>query len=134
MNLGNRIKARNEKKSPVAAMGLVLAMMYVVSGVLLLGLAVLLYNFELSEETVRIGVIVIYITSGFAGGFLIGRWMQDKKYLWGLMAGGVYYLLLFALSLVIKQGMGEALTLDVVRMLTTLVICVVSSMAGGMIS
>ena len=134
MNLGNRIKARNEKKSPVAAMGLVLAMRYVVSGVLLLGLAVLLYNFELSEETVRIGVIVIYITSGFVGGFLIGRWMQDKKYLWGLMAGGVYYLLLFALSLVIKQGMGEALTLDVVRMLTTLVLCVVSSMAGGMIS
>jgi len=115
-------------------MGITLLVMYTISGILLLILALLLYNFELSEETVRIGVIVIYITSGFAGGFLVGRWMQDKKYLWGLMAGGIYYLLLFVLSFGIKQGMGEAVSWDLVRMLTTLVLCAVSSMAGGMIS
>ena len=115
-------------------MGLALFVMYAISGVLLLLLAFLLYNFELSEETVRIGVIAIYIASGFAGGFLIGRWMQDKKYLWGLMAGGVYYLLLFVLSFAVKQGMGEAVDFEAVRMLTTLVLCAVSSMAGGMIS
>ena len=43
-------------------------------------------------------------------------------------------MLLFALSFAIKQGMGEAMALDAVRMLTTLVLCAVSSMAGGMIS
>lgn len=134
MNLGNRIKARNEKRSPMVTMGVTIAIMYAISGVMLLLLAFLLYNFELSEESVRIGVIVIYIVSGFVGGFLIGRWMQDKKYLWGLMAGGIYYVLLFALSFAIKQGMGEAMALDAVRMLTTLVLCAVSSMAGGMIS
>lgn len=130
----NRIKPRNEKKKPASAICITLIVMYAISGILLLFLALLLYNFELSEETVRIGVIVIYIVSGFAGGFLIGRWIQDKKYLWGLMVGGVYYLLLFALSVAIKQGMGEALEFDAVRMLTTLVLCAVSSMAGGMIS
>ena len=122
------------KKKPASAICITLIVMYAISGILLLFLALLLYNFELSEETVRIGVIVIYIVSGFAGGFLIGRWIQDKKYLWGLMVGGVYYLLLFALSVAIKQGMGEALEFDAVRMLTTLVLCAVSSMAGGMIS
>ena len=115
-------------------MGITLLLMYAISGAMLLLLAFLLYNFELSEESVRIGVIVIYIVSGLAGGFLIGRWMQDKKYLWGLMAGGIYYILLFALSIAVKQGMGEPLSFDAVRMLTTLVLCAVSSMAGGMIS
>ena len=115
-------------------MGLTLLVMYAVSGLLLLILSLLLYNFELSEETVRIGVIVIYIASGFAGGFLIGRWMQDKKYLWGLATGGAYYVLLFVLSLAVKMSMGDAVAPDVVRMLTTLVLCAVSSMAGGMIS
>lgn len=134
MNLGNRIKARNEKRSPMVTMVVTIAIMYAISGVMLLLLAFLLYNFELSEESVRIGVIVIYIVSGFVGGVLIGKWMQDKKYLWGLMAGGIYYVLLFALSFAIKQGMGEAMALDAVRMLTTLVLCAVSSMAGGMIS
>ena len=130
----NRIKPRNEKKNPIAVTGLTLLVMYAVSGLLLLILSVLLYNFELSEETVRIGVIVIYIASGFAGGFLIGRWMQDKKYLWGLATGGAYYVLLFVLSLAVKMSMGDAVAPDVVRMLTTLVLCAVSSMAGGMIS
>lgn len=134
MNLLNKIKPRNEKKNPATAMGITLVLMYVISGVLLLLLALLLYNMELSEATVKIGVIAIYIISGFAGGFFIGKQMQDKKYLWGLLVGGIYFALLFVLSLLLKQGMGEPLVFDVVRILTTLVLCAVSSMAGGMIS
>lgn len=134
MNLLNRVKPRNEKKNPAAVMGITLIVMYVISGMLLLLLALLLYNLELSEATIKIGVIAIYIISGFAGGFLIGKQMQDKKYLWGLFAGGIYFLLLFVLSLLVKQGMGEILAFDAVRILTTLVLCAVSGMAGGMIS
>ncbi len=134
MNLGNKIKPRNEKKNPAAVVGITLAVMYVISGVLLLLLAVLLYNFELSEATVRIGVVVIYIASGFTGGFLIGKQMQDKKYIWGLLAGGMYFILLFVLSLLVKAGMSETVFFEPVRILTTLVLCGVSGMAGGMIS
>ena len=134
MNLGNRIKARNEKKSPAVVLGMALAMMYVVSAVLLLALSALLYNFELSEATVKIGVVAIYILSGFVGGFLMGRQMQDKKYLWGIVVGAIYFALLFVLSLVMKVGAGEELTMEVVRILTTLLLCTVSGMAGGMIS
>ncbi|MBR5127663.1 MAG: TIGR04086 family membrane protein [Roseburia sp.] len=134
MNLRNRIKARNEKKSPAMALGMALAMMYVVSGVLLLALSALLYNFELSEATVKIGVVAIYILSGFVGGFLMGRQMQDKKYLWGIVVGVIYFALLFVLSLLMKVGAGEELTMEFVRILTTLLLCAVSGMAGGMIS
>jgi len=134
MNLTKRIKTRNEKKSTAVAMGMALGMMYVISGVLLLALAALLYNFELSEATIKIGVVAIYIISGVGGGFWIGKQMQDKKYLWGLLTGGMYFGLLFALSLVIKLGMGEGLEFELIRILTTLLLCGVSGMAGGMIS
>ncbi|MBR3770212.1 MAG: TIGR04086 family membrane protein [Lachnospiraceae bacterium] len=134
MNWGNRMKARNEKKSPATAMGMALGIMYVVSAVLLLALSALLYNFELSEATIKIGVVAIYILSGFVGGFWMGKQMQDKKYLWGLMIGGIYFVLLFVVSLVIKVGTGEELSIELVRIVTTLLLCAVSGMAGGMIS
>ena len=134
MNLQNRLKPRNEKKNPASVLGITLVLMYVISGVMLLLLAALLYNFELSEATVRIGVIAVYVASGVAGGFFVGRQMQEKKYLWGLIVGGVYFALLFALSLLVKSGTGETAAFDAVRILTTLVLCAVSGMAGGMLS
>ncbi len=128
------MRPRNEKKNPASVLGVTLIIMYMISGVMLLLLAVLLYYFELSEESVRIGVIVVYVVSGVAGGFLTGKQMQDKKYLWGLVVGGSYFALLFVLSLLVKAGVGETLAFDAVRILTTFVLCGVSGMAGGMIS
>lgn len=128
------MRPRNEKKNPASVLGVTLIIMYMISGVMLLLLAVLLYYFELSEESVRIGVIVVYVVSGVVGGFLTGKQMQDKKYLWGLVVGGSYFALLFVLSLLVKAGMGETLAFDAVRILTTFVLCGVSGMAGGMIS
>jgi len=130
----NRMKARNEKKNGISVMGVALLIMYLISGILLLLLATLLYHFELSEGTVKVGIVAIYIISGFLGGFFIGKQMQDKKYLWGLLTGGIYFLLLFLLSFFIEKGTGGEITFDAIRILTTMVLCGVSSMAGGMIS
>ena len=130
----SRMKARNEKKNGISVMGVALLVMYLISGILLLLLAALLYRFELSEGTVKVGIVAIYIISGFVGGFFIGKQMQDKKYLWGLMAGSIYFLLLFILSLVFKNGTDEAVVFDAVRIITTMILCAVSSMAGGMVS
>ena len=134
MNLMTKMKARNEKKSPAIAISLTIGIMYVVSAVFLLLLAFLLYRMELTEEVVKIGIIVIYIISGFSGGFLIGKQMKDKRYLWGLLAGVTYYVLLFLFSLLIKQGMAEEIIIDPTRIITTLFLCAVSGMAGGMAS
>jgi len=130
----NRMKPRNEKKNGVSVMGVSLLMMYLISGVLLLLLSALLYRFELSEGTVKIGIVAVYIVSGFVGGLLTGKQMQDKKYLWGLLTGSIYFLLLLILSFILKSGMGEEGSFDVVRILTTMVLCAVSAMAGGMLS
>lgn len=134
MNWGKRIKVRNEKKNPTAVMIKSLLLMYAISGFLLLLLALLLYNLELSEATVKIGIIVIYILSGFVGGIWSGRQMQDRKYLWGLLNGGIYFVLLFFVAMIVRWGTGEVVEIEPVRALTTLVLCAVSGMAGGMLS
>ena len=134
MNLMTRLKPRNEKKNPASVLVVTLMVMYLISGLLLLLLALLLYQMELSEMVVKTGVITIYIIAGFCGGFLIGRQMQDKKYLWGLLTGGTYFVVLFLLSFLVKQGMDEVLALEPLRMFTTFLLCAVSGMAGGMLS
>ncbi|MBR5564570.1 MAG: TIGR04086 family membrane protein [Roseburia sp.] len=134
MNLGKRIKVRNEKKNLTTVMVKSLILMYVISGFLLFLLALLLYNLELSEATVKIGIIVIYILSGFIGGIWSGKQMQDRKYLWGLINGGIYFVMLFLVAMIVRWGTGEVTEMEPVRVLATLVLCAVSGMAGGMLS
>lgn len=132
--MNQRLKARNEKANPMMMLPITLAIMFVVSGVLLLLLALGLYRLDLSEAVVKIGIVAIYIASCFTGGFVIGRWTQDKKYLWGLLLGAVYFFLLFVVSLLLKQGMGAEIFSDPMKVLTTFILCAVSAMAGGMFS
>lgn len=134
MNMTNRLRPRNEKQNPASAIGKTLFLMYFISGILLVILALFLYKFDLSEAVIKIGTIAVYIVSGFIGGYFIGKQMQEKKYLWGLVAGSAYFLLLLLLSLVAKQGMGMELFADPVKILATLMLCAVSGMAGGMFS
>ena len=130
----NQLKSRNEKKNPAGILMLTILFMYAVSASLLFLLAFLLYQMELTKEVVKIGIIVIYIVSGFAGGFFAGKQMKDRKYIWGLLAGGMYYVILVVFSLLAKQGMGENAAVEPMRMLITLMLCTVSGMAGGMLS
>lgn len=134
MSVTNKMKPRNEKKNPASVLGISLLVMYLLSGLILVLLATFLYRFDLNEETVRIGVMTAYVASGLAGGFLMGKKMQDKKYLWGLLTGIVYFVLLFIISVVSDIVSQEPLTLEAVRILTTFALCAVSGMAGGMIS
>ena len=80
-------------KYPMAYIGQVLRMMkallvaYVMTGFFLLITAGLMYRFELSEGKVKIAVIGIYVLSCFTGGFLAGRMMKNRKFLWGSLLG-----------------------------------------------
>lgn len=60
---------------------------YLLTGGLLLLLAGLLYRFRLDEGKVQIGIILIYILSCFAGGFLAGKMMKNRKFLWESWSG-----------------------------------------------
>lgn len=106
------------------------ALSYIITGVLLLILAFILYKLELPASKIRIGVIIVYIVSNLAGGFYIGRKKGVKKYLWGGACAAAYILILLAVSLVASQSMGQ----DMTGIVTAVAACIGGGVAGGMIS
>lgn len=130
MRAGLKLKARDAKENPAKVLAVVLFIMFIISGLLLLLLALLLYRLELSEAVVKVAVIIIYIVTGMSGGILMGKKIKDKKFLWGFLAGTVYFGILLVVSLAVKGGTG----IEPVKMVTTWVLCACSGTAGGMIS
>lgn len=103
---------------------------YIISGILLLLLAFLLYKFNLDEGKVAAGIIMIYVISTFAGGFIVGKLAGVRKFLWGLTCGILYFGLLLLVSIAIYrslQGNGA-------NVLTTFLLCAGGGMLGGMVS
>ena len=103
---------------------------YVVTGILLLVLTLLLYKAGLSEENVNAGIILTYVISTFSGGFVIGKLAGVRKFLWGLLLGVVYFVLLLLISL----GIYHSLQSDLMNLATTFLLCAGGGMLGGMIS
>lgn len=130
MNWSTKMKSRDAKNSPVTAVLTAVFLMFIISGLLLLLLALLLYKMELSESFVKIGVVVIYVIAGVAGGFAMGKIMREQKFLWGLAAGIIYFAVLFVISAVVKGG----IDMEITKIITTMILCGASGMAGGMIS
>ena len=100
------------------------------AGILLLILTLLLYKAGLSEENINAGIILTYVISTFSGGFVIGKLTGARKFLWGLLLGVVYFLLLTLISL----GIYHSLQSDLMNLTTTFLLCAGGGMLGGMIS
>ena len=103
---------------------------YIVTGILLLILTLLFYKAGLSEENINAGIILTYVISTFSGGFVIGKLTGARKFLWGLLLGVVYFLLLTLISL----GIYHSLQSDLMNLTTTFLLCAGGGMLGGMIS
>ena len=107
-----------------------LLLSYLLTTGLLLLLALLLYRFELTEKVVSVCIIGIYILVTFLAGFLAGKREGSRKFLWGLLLGGLYFLILIVISRTVNQGMGEVGG----NFFTVLILCCGSGMLGGMLS
>lgn len=103
---------------------------YIVTGILLVLLALLLYKAGLGEEMVNAGILLIYVISSFAGGFMMGKLTGNRKFLWGLAVGMLYFILLLAISL----GLYRSLQTDLMNLATTFLLCAGGGMIGGMVS
>ena len=96
---------------------------------MLLGLSFGLYKFDLSEKTVRIGILAVYIISTFAGGFAMGKMGKTRKFLRGFMLGMLYFLLLLAISAGIYRSVQGGM-----QMMIAWILCGAGGMLGGMVS
>ena len=103
---------------------------YVITGILLLVLTLLLYKAGLSEEYVNAGITLIYVISTFAGGFVMGKLTGNRKFLWGLLTGCMYFILLILISL----GVYHSFQSEISGMITTFLLCAGGGMLGGMIA
>lgn len=107
-----------------------LVISWVISALLLLLLTFLLFQLELDEGKVSVGIIAVYLLSCFAGGFFAGKKCGSRKFLWGLAAGSAYFLVMLVMSVAVKHG----LSAQPGQMLTTFLLCAGGGMMGGMLS
>ena len=103
---------------------------YIVTGLLLLGLTFLVYKFELDEQLVVGGIVAIYVVSTFLGGFIIGKLTRIRKFVWGMIIGGIYFILLFLIS----YGVYREFNTNGLSAITTAILCIGGGTLGGMLS
>ena len=127
-----REQMRKKEQNEVWIMWMVKALLaaYVVTGILLIILALAIYKFELNEGAVTAGVTAVYLISTFTGGLVVGKLAKVRRFLWGIVLGILY----FALLLLVTVGIYRTFHGSSTEILVIFALCAGGGMAGGMIS
>ena len=112
------------------SIGKIILTMYGVTAALLFLLAVLMQKLQLKQGAVLAGITITYVIACFLGGFLNGKIKRQKKFLWGLLMGLFYVLIMLVVSVIVKGQLGTTFS----GFLTNLLICLGGGMLGGMLS
>lgn len=103
---------------------------YIVTALFLLIVSFLMLKLDLNSTVISAVINFSYIISAFIGGFFVGKRTEHKRFLWGLMVGVFYFIILMLVSLL----MNRAGSIPLGSLLTVFVITSLSGMLGGMIS
>jgi putative membrane protein (TIGR04086 family) len=103
---------------------------YVITGILLLLLALLMYKAQPPSGVIRVGIVFSYIFSSFIGGFIVGKSATEKRFLWGIVNGILYFLVILLVSMILNKAVFG----QVGSTFTVFVMCTLGGMLGGMIS
>lgn len=121
---------KKEGALPIVPLLKCLLAAYIGTAVLLALVSLLLYKLGLGERTVSLLLTAIYVGMTLLAGFLAGRKIQSRRFLWGLLEGAMYFAVLAVISFAVRgteAGGGQSF-------LTTLVLCCAGGMLGGMLS
>ena len=102
---------------------------YLITGVMLVAVAGLLYKFSLGENVVDVGIIVVYCISSLLAGLFFSKGAMSRRFLWGMAAGAVYFLIICAVTFAVERQVHLMSS----TCITTLLICTGSGMLGGML-
>ena len=103
---------------------------YIITAMLLLLLAFIVYQFSMGEKITGVCIVIIYVLTNFAAGFFMGKKKKVKKYLSGMMIGIAYFGMLVLMSLLCHGGLQDFAG----DFFTTLAICAGAGTLGGMLS
>ncbi len=112
---------RKKEQNEVWIMWLVKALLaaYVVTGILLIILALALYKFELNEGAVTAGVTAVYLISTFTGGLVVGKLAKSQAVPVGNCSGEYCIFALLCLS----QSESTVHFMEAVQILVTFALC-----------
>lgn len=130
MERNTKSTGRAEGSIPLLILVKCVLFAYLFTGVLLLLLAFILYRFGLTEKIVSAAMIAVYIGAAFLAGFLAGKKIKSRRFLWGLVVGCAYFLVLVLISLAVNGTPKELAD----SFLTTFILCAGGGMLGGMLS
>ena len=114
----------------VKSVGKILLVMYAVTAALLFLLAVLVQQFGWEQGAISVGISVVYVISCFLGGFLAGKVQKTKKFIWGILLGLMYLMIMLVITMIVKHGFHST----VAAFVTNLLLCLGGGMIGGMVS
>ena len=76
------------------------------STVLVVILAFIVFELSLGDGIIRIMILAIYGICSLVGGLILGKNIQKRKFLWGLVAGAIYIGLIMGISFIIRDETG----------------------------
>lgn len=103
---------------------------YITTFIMLLLMTLLFYKVQINNNKIMIGVYITYVLSNFVGGFIFGKIAGRKKYLYGMLVGAVYFVVLLIISIIVLKGTNVFTD----EFLFALIACIAGGMLGGMIS
>jgi len=103
---------------------------YIITAFMLLILAFVMLKLDIPSIVISGGINFAYIISAFVGGFFTGRKVEQKKFIWGILMGVLYFVVLLLISLM----MNRVSPIPIGNLVTVFIISVLSGMLGGMIS
>lgn len=103
---------------------------YIVSFIILIICGLIMFYGHVEDKGVSVMIIITYFVSNLMGGICIGKSVDSRRFLWGLIVGILYFAILCCLSIVGK-GIENAFSSSMVIGLFT---CMFGGMIGGMLS
>ena len=116
------------RKAAVMFKGVFLAC--AVTVVMLLVLAFIMLKLQATSEKMELFILVTYVISCFVGGIYCGRQAEKRKFLYGMLLGTTYFILLFFLS-----AMGDRdVQSGILKSAVAFCLCACGGMLGGMVA
>lgn len=119
-----------KKKKWIVSVAGALLWSFFMTGMALAAAALLIWKMDLSQNMIKILVLILYVLSAGTGGFAVGKMQKEKKFLWGLLIGILYFLILL-----LANGItGDFSGIFWKNAVTVALICSMSGTLGGMLA
>lgn len=119
-----------EKKSNILLIIKLVAVSYALTAILILLFTFIVYKTLMNDDKIVVGILVIYTLSNLIAGFIAGKVKKQKKFVWGLIAGATYFIILILLSFIATREFIGNQSMLIPALLAT----VGGGMIGGMLS